>query len=625
LSKRYNAVPLSIQDMTNSKTIYGLLILSLALALVTGLRRIVQSNPAAGALLATTSASALGFAQPQPTLAAAVAVTTTTAVTTNPNLQAQALGNSAVPAQLTPRAGGAFVQLVAHDADSLNPLVTTNATSRAIFQKIYPVLIDQDPVSGLPTVGRGLAQRWQFADDGRTITFTLRSDIRWSDGAPVTAQDVKFTYDAILDPTVSTLYRDNFANVNEIVIAEGDRQTLVLRLANADCALLQALHQPILPSHLYTGFTAEQLANPDLLPQVSAGPFLFIDWIAGHRITLVRNVAYWEGAPRLDRWEFQIVPDPLTQLQLLMDGNADWLELTAAQIAQVQDRPALALYETLGDSLTFVALNLANPQQPQAGRNADGTLNAQEPHPLLGDRRLRQALVNAIDHNSLLNEVYGTGAQALSSYVLPTSSWAYAADTPTPAYDPTAAQRLLAELGWRDSDGDGVRDRNGTLLRLSLLTNGDSEQRVQLGLLLAARWQAVGIDVRFEQRAFDAVADSLLGQQYDMVLIGWDNLGADPANSDFWHSSYDAPGDGANFVSYQNAEVDNWLDAARTLPTCDPALRSKLYQAVQQQIAQDLPYILLSGPVKRWAYPVAWHELQPAPWRFDYNAHRWWR
>jgi peptide/nickel transport system substrate-binding protein len=162
-------------------------------------------------------------------------------------------------------------------------------------------------------------------------------------------------------------------------------------------------------------------------------------------------------------------------------------------------------------------------------------------------------------------------------------------------------------------------------LSLSLLTNSDNDLRTQLAWLLAQQWEASGIDIRFEQQPFDAIADRLLRQQYDVVLIGWDNLGPEPANSDFWHSRYDAPGDGANFVSYQNPQVDDWLDQARTNPTCDTAGRGKLYRQVQQQIAQDLPYILISGQVKQWAYPKHWQELTPYPWRFDYNSHQWWK
>lgn len=596
--------------MTNSKLFYALLALGIVLVAFMALRRLIQPIWQPDSATASSNGSAANEDNLSPALLSSQP-TTTQSVASDP--------------ALTPTVGGTFVQIVDRDADTLNPLLSTNPTSRAVFQKIYPVLIDQDPASGAPTVGRGLAVQWQFSDEGRTLTVTLRRDIHWSDGAPVTAQDVKFTYDAIRDPASQSVYRHNFANVIGVQTVNGDDHQLILQLAEADCAISQALNQPILPSHLYPAWRADQLADPNLRPQVSAGPFVFIDWIAGKRITLVRNAGYWEGAPRLERWELQVIPDPIAQLQAMIDGTADWLALAPSQVSQAQAQPTLQVYSVLADSLTFVALNLANHQQPQAGRNADGTLLPQDPHPILGDRRMRQALAQAIDYERLLTETGGASLVRLPSYLLSTIPWAYANDLPTLAYDPTQAQTLLDELAWRDSDGDGVRDRSGVPLSLSLLTNSDNEQRLQLAVSLAKQWKALGINVRFEPQPFDAVADRLLGQQYDMVLIGWDNLGPEPANSDFWHSRYDAPGDGANFVSYQNPQVDAWLDQARTNPTCDTAVRGKLYRQIQHQIAADLPYILISGQMKQWAYPTAWHELTPAPWRFDYNSHRWWK
>lgn len=604
--------------MIKSKLFYALLALGVVLILLVGLRRLLQSiwNPTSATassnnrtLDAEASAGALG---PSPSLT----------VTIPPTGSRQ---NGPASSAVAPTSGGVFVQIVARDADTLNPLLTTNPTSRAVFQKIYPVLIDQDPASGAPTVGRGLAARWAFADDGRTIIFTMRDNIRWSDGTLVTARDVKFTYDAIRDPAAKSVYRQNFIKISAVETVADDEHQLILRLIEPDCAILQALNQPILPSHLYAGWNVEQLADPNLRPQVSAGPFLFIDWIPERHITLGRNTSYWEEMPRLDRWELQVIPDPIAQLQALLDGRADWLELAPSQVSQARVQAGLQLYSALADSLTFVALNLANRTQPQPGRNDDGTLLPQEPHFILGDHRMRQALAQAIDYERLLRETGGETLQALHSYLLPIIPWAFHGDLSALGYDPAEAQRLLDELAWRDSDGDGVRDRGGMPLSLSLLTNSDNDQRTQLALLLAQQWQAIGIDIRFEQQPFDAVADRLLQQQYDMVLIGWDNLGPEPANSDFWHSRYDAPGDGANFVSYQNPQVDEWLDQARTNPTCDTAGRGKLYRQVQQQIAQDLPYILISSQVKQWAYPKHWQELTPYPWRFDYNSHRWWK
>ncbi|MEZ4734112.1 MAG: ABC transporter substrate-binding protein [Caldilineaceae bacterium] len=605
--------------MTQMRYVQGLLILSLILGLLTATRRLLLVPPSP-TQAATFRDDGTGMA-----IAAGRAVTASLPATAITQTDLGITADLTTGVDLPEQTGGMFVQVVTEDADTLNPLLTTNSTSRAVLQKLYPVLVEQDPISGLPTMGRGLATQWQWAADGRTITFTLRSGVLWSDGVPVTAQDVKFTYDAPLIRRSRNAYRDNFANVNNVQVAASAPYTLVLQLANADCALFQALNQPILPSHRYQSFTASQLTDPNLRPTSSAGPFLLIDWIPGRRITLVRNAAYWKGAPRLERWEYHVIPDPLAQLQALIDGSADWLQLDPTQITQARANPALTFYEALADSLTFVALNLANGENPQPGRTAEGALNPQDPHPILSDRRVRQALAKAVNYDQLLDEVYGNRGQRLGAYILPTVSWAYAADLPPIAYDPAEAERLLQEAGWIDSDGDGLRDRSGVPLSLSLLTNADNPQRAQLGALLVNQWRQVGIDVRFEALRFDTVADRLLAQRYDMVLIGWDNLGADPANSDFWHSRYDAPGNGANFVSYQNKQVDTWLEAARTAPTCDPAQRGSLYRAVQQQIYQDLPYILLSGQRKTWAYPSSWQEIRPEPWRFDYNAHRWWR
>ena len=615
--------------MTHSKIIYGLLALSLALALFTGLRRIIQSNIVQPDTLqsnvgahnaeAAHSAGSIGSAA---TDLASQAALTTPVTGTNSAGQLRINAPAASPQAIQ---GGTFIQVVERDADTLNPLLTTNATSLAVLQKIYPALVDQDPASGLPTATHGLAESWQFASDGRAITFTLRSGITWSDGVPLTARDVKFTYDAIRDPAIQNLYRDNFTNVNDVQLVAGNEQALVLQLAAADCAILQALHQPILPSHLYGSATAAELADPDLWPQISAGPFLLLDWTPESRITLMRNPTYWAGAPQLDRWEFHVMPDATARLQALLAGEADWLELAPDQIAQVQARADLTIYQTLADSLTFVALNLADPQAPQPGRTAMDALNSQPAHPILGDLRVRQALAKAVDYGQLLNQVYGSRGRQLGAYVLPTIPWASADDLPSRNFDRIAAQALLAAAGWQDEDGDGVRERAGVPLTLSLVTNTDSPERVALGPLLVAQWQQIGIQVTFQALPFATVTDSLLAQQYDMVLIGWDNLGADPANSDFWHSRYDAPDTGTNFVSYQNAQVDDWLDQARTAPACDPGVRGALYRTVQQQIAQDLPYILLSGQMKAWAYPTAWQALRPEPWGFDSNVQQWWR
>jgi peptide/nickel transport system substrate-binding protein len=495
---------------------------------------------------------------------------------------------------------------------------------------MFPALVGQDAFTGASN-GSGLAEKWSFSADGRTITFTLHPDLQWSDGQPITAQDLFFTYTLIRDVTVASPYHQNFTNIEAIDVM--DDRTFALRLGTPDCTIFQTLRQPILPAHLYQHDPAQFLAaDPNRPPTVGAGPFLFAERNR-ERIVLVRNPRYRLGAPLLEQVELRIIADLPQQLAGLGDGTVDLVHLSTEALAGVQPAPGVVIHTAPLDSITFVALNLANPARPQPGRAADGSLVPQEPHPILGTLPVRQALAAGLDYAALMERGFANQALRAAGYLLPSITWAYNTALTPYAYDPANAMELLANAGWIDQDGDGVRERNGELLRLRLLTNDDSTARVRLGELLQQQWQAIGVDLQFEAVPFETLTRALLAQRYDLVLIGWEPLGAEPANSDFWLSRQDLPtevataGDagGANFVSYQNVAVDQWLDEARTVPDCDGGYRALRYRRVQERIHADIPYIILGVPLQGWAYRQEWQDILPQPWQFDQNIQRWWR
>jgi len=532
-------------------------------------------------------------------------------------------------ASATDQAGGFFVEAVSVDADNFNPIYTTNPTSITVVRKLFPALVGQDPYTGANN-GSGLAESWRFSEDGRTITFTLHEDLQWSDGEPITAEDLRFTYELIQDPVVSSPYRQNFANVAAVDVI--DARTIQLQLVTPDCTIFQSFHQPILPAHLYQHDKAQFLAtDPSQPPTVGGGPFLYERRSEG-RIRLTRNPLYRLGAPLLEGFEVRVIEEVDAQLAALEEGVVDLVNLSTEQLAVVDAGPTVALYTAPLDSLTFVALNLANPNRPQPGRTAEGTLLPQEPHPILGTLVMRQALAAGLDYGALLAGGFGNQGVRTAGYLLPTITWAYNDDLLPYSYDPDRAMALLRDAGWIDEDGDGLRERDGVALRLTLLTNEDSLVRVRLGELIQAQWRAIGVDLQLEKGSFDVVTQALLTQRYDLVLVGWDTLGAEPANSDFWLSRQDLPlgtpgqetTGGANFVSYQNVAVDQWLDEARTAPDCDGGYRAQRYQKVQERIHEDIPYIVLGAPLHGWAYRSGWQDLLPQPWQFDQNIQRWW-
>jgi peptide/nickel transport system substrate-binding protein len=408
-------------------------------------------------------------------------------------------------------------------------------------------------------------------------------------------------------------------------LAAPDPLRLEVTLTGPNCAVLHSLRQPILPSHRYAADLSDVETNPlNQRPEVSAGPFLFQEQTP-ERIVLTRNPSFWQGAGQIATWEVRIVPDPAARRQALVDGQVDLVRFSPDESVglEVDPQPNVTFYLAQTDGYSFLALNQADPANPQPGRGSDGARLPQPPHPILGDPAVRAAIAAAVDYDQILAEVYLGRATRPVSYVPATVGWAAATELTPFQYDPARAELLLNNARWVDDDGDGVRSRNGVPLRLGLQTNDDNPRRVQMAQLIAGYLGRVGIQVAAAPVPFDQLTTSLLGQRFDLVVIGWENLGADPGNSPFWHSQADVPGTGYNFTSVQDAEIDGWLDAAGQLPGCDLNTRGDLYRQVQTRIADLQPYVLLAAPQAVWGYANRWHSIAPGPWSLDYNANTW--
>jgi peptide/nickel transport system substrate-binding protein len=389
-----------------------------------------------------------------------------------------------------------------------------------------------------------------------------------------------------------------------------------------------------LPSHKFAADFSDLSTNPlNQKPTVGAGPFLFVDHlpadqISVEKIEMARNPHYWQGAPAINKWEVRVIADPAARRQALRDGLADLAYFTPDETADETITTSSGVTSTVTvkyiptDGYSFLALNLADPTNPQPGRASDGTSVAQAPHPILGDLAVRQAIAAAIDYDRIIEEVYHGHALRTASYVPASVQWAYASDLPLPAYDPARAAQLLNDAGWV-SDNGGVRTRNVQPLHLSLRTNEDNPKRVAMAHLIADELTAVGVQVDLQVVGFDELTADLLGQRYDLVVIGWENLGADPGNAPFWHSQADIPGTGFNFSSFHDDEVDNWLASAAQLPGCDLNSRGDIYKQVQERVAAQQPYIFLAAQESAWAFQNRWQGIAPGPWGIEYNVASW--
>ncbi len=525
-----------------------------------------------------------------------------------------------IPAEAQP--GGVWTRVSIADAELLNPILSSENASAAVNAMLFPGLIGGDPFTGELIPDGSMSESWDVSEDGLVWTFHLRDGITWSDGDPVDAADFKFTYDAIASDLVETPRKSNLEGIASIETP--DPLTIVVTFDEVRCDGLNNLGLQWLPSHLYAADFSDIMENAyNEAPPVSAGPFTFNSWTRDDNLTLTRNDEYWEGAPNMEGMIFKVVPDPGAQLAQMQAGEIDVMGVQPNQLATAQTIPDTTIFNAKVASYDFVALNLANPANPLPGVDEDGNLVEQDPHPILGDLNVRLAIAHSLDYQTIIDQVYLEQGYQIPANVLPAVSWAYNEDLAPYPYDLEAARVFLEEAGWVDSDGDGVREKDGNTLSLSLVTNAGNATREDLGVLVQDQLSQVGFAIDFQAIDFGVMVEQMLGQTYDLVIIGWTGLGTDPNDDSFWHTQYDTPGSGFNFVSYHNPEIDELLQQGVSVPGCATEDRAPAYKQIQEIIHNDVPYVFVSGGVANTAYTTKWQGIEPGPWGFYYNVHQW--
>jgi peptide/nickel transport system substrate-binding protein len=533
-----------------------------------------------------------------------------------------------VTATPTPLPQGGFVTRAAYeDAQTANPLLAVDDVSHAFCDLMFEGLLRVEPFTGelIPNFAEG----WTVSDDGRSYTFTLRPDLTWSDGEPITANDFWFSYAALQSGGLDTPNVAEAAPIEQIEVI--DERTFTVTFAQADCGNLEHLRLGWLPAHVFTDDVASydfgELAGHEFnsTPTVFSGPFGLKEWVRGDHWTQVRNDRYWQGTPNLEGIVTRVISGQAQLIELLKKGEVDIGERIRPQyLYELEQAAGVQIWKFLSDEYDFIAFQMGDPGDPQPRLNKDGTANtAHGAHPILGDVRIRQAIVHAIDRDELIAK--GRVGQGISQYtnVLPAVSWAYNTALEPPAYDVGKASALLSEAGWEVNPVTGIREKDGQRLRLTLYTNAGNAVRETMGSLIREQLARVGIEVELIALDWYAFRDVLYGQTFDMALVSWSNLGVDPDDSRFWSAADDVLGQGDNFVSYDNPDLEALLVQARTAPGCDQDARAALYRQIQAQLYADQPYCWIDVPRNIVAVSDRVGGLNPGPWSVWYNVHQW--
>lgn len=501
-------------------------------------------------------------------------------------------------AQEGPSYGDAIVIGTIADASVLIPMLASDSASHEVCDLIYNGLVKYD--KDLNLVG-DLARDWKVSEDGKTITFFLRKGVKWHDGKEFTAWDVLFGLKTITDPRTPTAYSGDFLEVEKAEVL--DNYTFRVKYKEPFAPALSTWgNLVVLPRHLLEGKDITQ--SPLRRAPIGTGPYRFVDWKPGERIILEANPQYFEGRPYIDKVIWKVVPDPSTMFMELKAGNIDWMNLSPLQYARQTSEPSFSKvynkYKYLPFAYTYLGFNLR--------------------HPFFKDKKVRQAISYAIDREEIIKVVlFGQGTVAHGPYK--PGTWYYNPHVKKYPYDLNKAKRLLEEAGWRDTNGDGILDKDGVPFRFTVLVNWGNLSRFKTAELIQWRLRKIGIDMKIRVLEWATFVNQYIDKRnFEAVILGW-STGVDPDQFDIWHSSKTGPKE-LNFVSYKNPEVDRILVEARR--TFHLEKRRKLYFKFQEILAEEQPYCFLYVP---YALPVIhsrFKGIEPAPAGITYNFIRWW-
>jgi len=333
-----------------------------------------------------------------------------------------------------------------------------------------------------------LARSWRRTDSV-TLVFELDERARWHDGTPVTPRDVVWSVNRARDSTVSPTYALLLRNIASVT-ATGPRQvTFRFRHAYGDQMFDAVSNAVPLPAHLLDTIPAARLASSAYVSRpVGNGPFRWGRLEPGRQLELAAVPDFFLGAPKLHRVVFLVVRAAEAQLNLVLDGTADAYEasLLPRQITPIMEQPHLDIKTQSSFSVGYLLFN-----QRAAG-------NRSQPHPILADREVRHAISLAIDRQRLVRSVFGPYASIVDG-PMGQATWIRRHTAKGPAFDPAEARRILASRGWRDSDGDGILDKDGTRLTLRLIYPGTSTPRVSMAEPIQAMLRGVGIQIELQR------------------------------------------------------------------------------------------------------------------------------
>ena len=497
------------------------------------------------------------------------------------------------------------------DLKNLNPLLNSNTTDGFVAFLLFEPLLAADkkgePVPILATAVPTRANHGISKDD-LTITYHLRKGAKWTDGVPVTSKDVKWSWQAIMNPDNNIVSRHGYDYVRSIDTPNDS--TVVVHLKTKFAPFVNTFFAmsdqpfPVAPEHVLSKYANMNQIAFDNAPAVSDGPFRFVQWSRGDHITLARNDGFFMGKPALERIQIKIIPDENTSVNELKTHSIDY-------IFQASPNTYPALQGAPDTKLVWVNVNGYESVQLNVSR------------PLLTDHVVREAIAYSIDKQQLVSTLTH-GMMKIATEDIPDWMWAYNPMVKSYPHDPEKARQLLRGDGWAPAP-DGIMRKNGQALSLLMVSNNSNVTRREASLQLQAMLRQSGIGVEIKYYTGDTLfAPAGMGGilqlgKFDLSLAGW-YAGIDPDNSSQYLCQTVPPG-GYNYSRYCTPDMQAAQNVALT--HYDKPARTAAYFKIQELLARDNPQIFFWWTRQMEPISVDFKGFDPNPVIESWNAWQW--
>jgi peptide/nickel transport system substrate-binding protein len=528
----------------------------------------------------------------------------------------EACGGPQAAQNVEAKKGGHVAEGLVSDPTTFNAIFTTDAASGIPQGMMFASLLNQRGDGSLiPEIAKSVPG---VESDQLTYKFDLRQDVKWSDGRPLTADDVVFTFNLMYGTAydykaINSLSWPDLEKYLDSATAP-DRYTVVLKTKVPYAPFLETYGTTSpLPKHVLEPLALKapgdlRKTDYNFAPTVVSGAFLFDRWDKGQQVVLKANRNHFLGRPNLDSYVIKIVSDSTQIVNQLKTGELDVGGITPSLWDDLATAVNVQRLSFIGAGWEYYGYNM-DPNNPKSrvsgkifGDSATGKL-------------VRQALYHAVDRTKIASAVFFKQADVAYS-VEPETSWALTSNVPKYAYDLHKAKDMLDQAGWRVGP-DGIRTKDGVRLSFEMITGAGAKTREAIMQILAESWRQIGVEATPKPIQFTEYAKTSTTRDFDMV-VGGIATGVDPDLSSVYHSR--TIGHGQNRMGYHNQQLDDLLDKA--VQVVDEAKRRPLYAQIQQILMEDVPAAMLVWPKSLYGVSKRVQKFGLAPYN-RYAARPW--